>query len=130
MALSDVLKPKSKDELAKSIIDYYEKNKKENNDQWCVNHILKENTMGDEFVKEVKNLIHNDMKSKPEDVLLITSSSNIFKPFMTYLAEDKNESIKGTLEWNYKLFENSIVHATSTSRAEAILIPIKTFKKL
>lgn len=130
MALSDVLKPKTKEELAVSIIDFYNKDKSENNEQWSVVHILKENNMGDDFINEVKKIISNNMKSTPEDVLLITSNSSIFKPFITYLEKDDNKIIKGKLFYDYKLYENSIVRVISDSKSEAFLISKKTFEEL
>ena len=130
MALSDVLQPKSKDELAKSILDYYNKGKKENQDNWSIMHVLKENTLGQEFVDEVKNVIKNDMKSTPEEVLLLPANNNIFKPFMTYLAKDTHQVIKGELDWNYKVYDNKIIIAESSKRANALLISIKSFDNL
>ncbi len=130
MALSDVLKPKSKDELAKSILDFYNKSKKENQDNWSIMHVLKENTLGEEFVTEVKNVIKNNMKSSPEEVLLLPANNNIFKPFMTYLAEDTYQVNKGKLDWSYKIYDNQIIIAESDKRANAVLISKSSFDNL
>ena len=130
MALSDVLQPKSKDELAKSILDFYNESKKENQENWRITHVLKENTLGQEFVNEVKNIIENDMKSTLDEVLLLPANNNIYKPFMTYLAKDTFKNIKGKLDWQYKLYENEIVIAISDKRACAVLISKKSFDNL
>ena len=131
MALKDVLRPKAKEELGQSIFDFYSRTKDENKKAWCVAHILEENTMGDGFVKEVKDLIKNKMDdTATEEVLILPPGNGIYKPFVTFLAESKFEVINGSLDWNYHVYENGLIWAKSKDRAEAIMITTDYIEKL
>jgi hypothetical protein len=122
MALKDVLTPKSKEDLAKSIFEVYSRSKKENDEQWSILHILKENTLGDSFVSEVEKLISNTMKAKKEDVLCIPESVSLHKPFKTFVDERDHSVIKGKNGWDYEVYDEGLVFARSDSRSNSVLI--------
>lgn len=130
MALSDVLKPKSKEEMAKNVYQYYLNNKKVYDEDWSVKHIIVENTLGDVFVNEVINAISKIGSDEDHsNILCVTEGDTLFPNLYSILLETPNASeTKGTCGWNYLVYPTlQICLANSKDKNKAILFNKDTF---
>lgn len=105
MSLKDVLRPKTKKQLAQATLDKILESKKELYSKCIITELFEENTFGEKFDQEVQGIMNQTGISNKHTIFASPQSTSfdLHKLLSLFLEDEISEfeEIKGTLDWDW-----------------------------